>query len=123
MVAVAPSSSGIVAVMSASCTAPSLEPGASVFFDGELGSDDCLLDGEDSLCNKPMSERSERADSALSATQKVGFFPAKDRTRRRAGGGEICLTRKLVLGFARRRRGVVSSLHVLRILLLKHNAC
>jgi hypothetical protein len=88
MVAVAPSSSGIVAVMSASCTAPSLEPGASVFFDGELGSDDCLLDGEDSLCNKPMSERSERADSALSATQKLVFSPCQGQDYKEPGQAE-----------------------------------
>ena len=77
MVAVAPSSSGIVAVMSASCTAPSgtLESGASVFVDGELGSDDFLLDGEESRCNKPMSERSGRADFRESAFRaRVGFF-------------------------------------------------
>ena len=58
MVAVAPSSSGIVGVMPASCAPPSgtLESGASVFVGGESGSDDFLLDGvDDSRRNKPMS--------------------------------------------------------------------
>ena len=92
MVAVAPSSSGIVAVMSASCTAPSgtLESGASVFVDGELGSDDFLLDGEESRCNKPMSERSGRAD--VERERLRWFFSS------RPAGGEICPTGPEVTG-------------------------